>query len=403
MGKLTTKKLDSIVGKTQEKRYSLTDGDGLGARVSAKGVISWELRYRQPGEKQTRVELGSYPDITLKAARAKAMEYRAQVANGKDPRTELMLARKEVIKPVTVRDALEYWLTHYASEKRANADKHRAQFDRHVLPYIGDYPLKQTETRHWLEVFDRIRKKAPVAAGYIFQNCKQALRFCDVRQYATSYALVNLTVNDVGKKQNKRDRVLTDSELSELWNWLDTPATTLYYRNLIRLLLIFGARTQEVRLSEWKEWDLNSKVWTVPEGNSKSGERIFRPIPDRVIPWLADMKQASGKSPYILGDLKKPEAVSQTGRVVWKRLGHATPWTLHSMRHTLETKWSDMRIPPHIGRIITGHVMPGTMSIYNRSQFMPEKLEALNKWLDRLELLSGQHDNVVVIGGKAAG
>ncbi|WP_064601610.1 tyrosine-type recombinase/integrase [Photobacterium sp. J15] len=399
MSKLTTKQLDAILGKPQKKRYTLSDGNGLGARVSLKGKVSWELRYRQPGEKQSRVELGNYPDVTLKIARAKAMEYRAMVAMGKDPRTELKLARMESIRPVTVKDALDYWLKTYAYDNRANAHKHERQFEKHVYPYIGDLPLKDTETRHWLEVFDRIKKVAPVAAGYIFQNCKQALRYCDVRQYATSHALVNLTVNDVGKKQSQRDRVLTDRELAELWNWLDTDTTTMYYRTLIRLLFVFGARTQEVRLSRWKEWDLKARIWTVPKEHTKNRTEIQRPIPSRVIPWLEAIRRHTGNSEFLLGEIKNECAVSQTGRNIWKRLGHASPWTLHSARHTLETKWSDMRIAPHIGRTITGHVLPGTMSIYNRSQFLLEKLEALELWLDRLELLTGQNDNVVIIAG----
>ncbi|CAK8737744.1 hypothetical protein SODG_001473 [Sodalis praecaptivus] len=32
--------------------------------------------------------------------------------------------------------------------------------------------------------------------------------------------------------------------------------------------------------------------------------------------------------------------------------------------------------------------MPGVMGIYNRSQYLPEKLDALNRWMDRLEELA---------------
>ncbi|EOD3185561.1 integrase, partial [Citrobacter freundii] len=43
------------------------------------------------------------------------------------------------------------------------------------------------------------------------------------------------------------------------------------------------------------------------------------------------------------------------------------------------------------------HTLGGVMAVYNRSQYLPEKLDALNKWMDRLSLLSENHDNVVLI------
>jgi hypothetical protein len=49
-----------------------------------------------------------------------------------------------------------------------------------------------------------MKKKTPVAAGYVFQMCKQALKFCRVRRYAVSTALEDLTIPDVGKKQAKK-------------------------------------------------------------------------------------------------------------------------------------------------------------------------------------------------------
>ncbi|CCW31774.1 hypothetical protein XNC3_2740021 [Xenorhabdus nematophila F1] len=46
--------------------------------------------------------------------------------------------------------------------------------------------------------------------------------------------------------------------------------------------------------------------------------------------------------------------------------------------------------------------MPGIMSIYNKSQYLPEKLEALNKWCERLGVLAGNYEKVVLIDSKRA-
>lgn len=37
------------------------------------------------------------------------------------------------------------------------------------------------------------------------------------------------------------------------------------------------------------------------------------------------------------------------------------------------------------------------MAVYNRSHYSPEKLDALNKWMDRLDILACKSENVIVI------
>jgi len=315
-----------------------------------------------------------------------------------------MLKHEDRMKPVSLKDALEYWLVEYAQDKRSNAAKHRSQFERHIYPYIGDLPLDKTETRHWLDCFDRIRKgipgkqrPAPVAAGYVLQNAKQALRFCRVRHYATSRALDDLIVSDVGNKQRKKDRVLTDKELVDVWRFTDNTKLLPYYRNLLKLLIIFGARTQEVRLSKWDEWDFEVGCWTVPKANSKTSEKIVRPIPRSLYSWLMGLKVQTEDSGYLLGELKGAEAVSQSGRMLWKRLKHDEAWTLHDLRRTLATKLNDLGVMPHVVEQLLGHSLGGVMAIYNRSQYLPEKKQALNMWLERISLLSSPVENVALL------
>ncbi|OBT08044.1 hypothetical protein A9267_09975 [Shewanella sp. UCD-FRSSP16_17] len=234
---------------------------------------------------------------SIKQARAKRAQCREWLDNGEDPVIQLSLVKVKRKEAVTVKDALEYWLVEYATEHRKNVDKTKAQFERHLYPYIGKYPLEKTTKPQWLECFDRIkkgipneRKGAPVAAGQVLQGAKQALLFCRKREYATSYVIDDLTTTDVGKKQNKRDRVLNEVELQDVIDNVKTAAFKNYYSNLIWLLIVFGARSQEIRLSTWKEWDFEKGLWTVPKANSKTAELIIRPIPKSLYPWLKRLK-----------------------------------------------------------------------------------------------------------------
>ncbi|MCV5761499.1 integrase, partial [Escherichia coli] len=84
---------------------------------------------------------------------------------------------------------------------------------------------------------------------------KQALKFCRRRRYAISNVLDDMSVADVGKKPDISERVLSTKELGELLQALDKKIFSPYYIALIRLLIVFGCRTVELRLSEISEWD----------------------------------------------------------------------------------------------------------------------------------------------------
>ncbi|HID4134406.1 TPA: tyrosine-type recombinase/integrase [Pluralibacter gergoviae] len=397
--KLSDTALRKMNGRESPGDSFYADGDGLSIKVSKIGVLTWYFTFRTGGRETTsqRIRLGNYPDLSLKAAREKRDQCRAWLAEGKNPKHQLNITTQETLKPVTVREALDYWVREYASHKRANVEKHIEQLRKHIYPYIGDYPLSMCETRHWLECFTRVRNEAPVAAGYLLQMCKQALKFCRVHRYAVSNALNDLTIDDVGNKQNKRDREHTRHELADIWRASTGLKFKPYYAALLHLLVAFGCRTQELRLSTISEWDLQDWIWTVPKAHSKGGEKILRPVPDALRPYLAELIETNRDTGLLLGELKKPEAVSQWGRGIYKRLGHSEPWTLHDLRRTFSTTFNNMGIAPHVVEQLLGHTLGGVMAVYNRSQYLPEKLDALNKWMERLSLLSENHENVILM------
>lgn len=397
LNKLSDKKVKALYGKPVSKIEFVADGAGLSAKVSVAGGVSWVFTYRLDGKKLNRLTLGRYPDMSLKEARELRDKCRNWLALGKDPKLQLNIEVQSSLKPVTVRDALEYWVENYGKGNRVNIVRHVAQLEKHIYPYIGEMALSDCETRYWLNCFDRARQESPVATGYVFQMCKQALKFCRVRRYAVSSALDDLTIPDVGKKQNKRDRVLTDKELGELWKSLNENKHIPYYKFLLKILIIFGCRSHEARLSEWKEWDFDNWIWTVPKEHTKTNEKIIRPIPIYIRDFIKELYSVNKKTGYLLGELKKSEAVSQYGRNLWERFSHAEPWTLHDLRRTFATKLNDMGILPHIVEQLLGHALPGVMAIYNRSQYLPEKLDTLNKWCERLDLLAENNKNVVTL------
>lgn len=103
-------KLRSIYGKPYSGPAEITDSDGLGIRITPKGVISFQFRFRWEG-KQNRMGLGRYPALTLRDARNIVADLRESADKGIDPRT-LAGGNKSKSKP-TVKDCLDYWKENY--------------------------------------------------------------------------------------------------------------------------------------------------------------------------------------------------------------------------------------------------------------------------------------------------
>ncbi|MCA0937806.1 site-specific integrase [Vibrio alginolyticus] len=406
---LTDSKLKALNGKKHDKApIKIADRDGLTVYHRKTGKLSFVFRYRYDGKPQD-LTLGTYPVIGLSEARAEALKCRKLLADGYDPKLMRQLDKEKILKAVTVKDALEYWLDNYASKNRANHQKHRAQFDKHVFPHIGHLPLEQCETRHWVQVFDDItngtyHRAAPKASGYVLQNCKQALKFCRQRQFASSRALDDLEIGFVGEQQEKRSRFLTWPELMDVWEWSQNNKASWYYRNLIRLLICFGARTQEIRLSKISEWNLDEMIWTVPPEHNKTSKKdkkkgetgeIRRPIPVCLKEYIQQLINES-KNEYLLGELKRPEAVSAFCGAIWKKLEHQKPWTAHDLRRSFSTHLHEFDAPPHIIEALLAHSVGGVAGTYNRANYDNQKLSVLTLWLTKLNE-SEQHSNVRAI------
>ncbi|HDQ6768731.1 TPA: integrase arm-type DNA-binding domain-containing protein, partial [Escherichia coli O128:H2] len=281
--------LRKLSGSPTTKNTFFNDGGNLSVRHSTNGLLTWYFTYRAgTGRKVApeRLRLGNYPDLSLKAAREKASQCRAWLAEGKNPRHELNHTVQEALSPVTVKEALTYWLESYAKEKRTDYESLKSRINTHIISHIGAMPLEKCELRHWLTCFDQLAKRNPVSAGFLLQVCKQALKYCRKRRYAITNVLDDMVVGDVGKKAEISERILTNKELGELLRALDEKIYPPYYSALIRLLIVFGCRTTELRRSEVQEWDFKEMLWTVPKEHSKTKVAIFRPIPEAILPFV---------------------------------------------------------------------------------------------------------------------
>ena len=78
-----------LKAKPREKDFTLHDGDGLFLLVKTSGKKLWRFRYQRPvSGSRTNLSLGSYPALTLAAARQIRDQHLTTLAQGLDPQQQ---------------------------------------------------------------------------------------------------------------------------------------------------------------------------------------------------------------------------------------------------------------------------------------------------------------------------
>ena len=87
--------------KARPALAKFSDCDGLGVRVTPKGKIVFQLRYRYDG-KHKRADLGSYLALNLKAARSESQRLKAQLEQGHNPKIVRALEKQHIPRSLNV-------------------------------------------------------------------------------------------------------------------------------------------------------------------------------------------------------------------------------------------------------------------------------------------------------------
>jgi integrase len=336
----------------------ISDGNKLYLRVRATGGLTWILRRRkQDGGNR---KLGNWPAMTLAQARIAASKETGKVT-----------------ADLTLQALLDEWYADMVAKRYRRPKEVAAYFDRMEPALLATKlrDLDRVATRHSLKRY--ADERGPVAANRLMSILKTALTFARDVGYIEASPLDGMSKEIVGGAEVARARVLTDGEISALWN------TESQQQPLLRFLLLTGCRIGEAQQATWA--DIHGDKWHIPAERSKS----------RKAQWIALSRQAL----HLLGELKNDRELvfgmtTTTGVQSWlrrwcKREKIAPAFTPHDLRRTCATRMNDLGVMPHIVEKILGHSLQGVMAVYNRAEYAPERMAGAQLWADELDHLVG--------------
>ena len=159
---------------------------------------------------------------------------------------------------------------------------------------------------------------------------------------------------------------------------------SLQTKAVIKIIILTGVRTAEIRLATWDEFDFDHALWTIPPENTKGGIAVKIHLTAPVLLILRELKEASSTKYVMPGMiLNKPldeNALPRAIRRSHERIGIPT-WTAHDLRRTFATQLGEtLHIDPVVIEKCLGHKMPRIMATYNKNEMLPQRKDALEKW-----------------------
>ncbi|HKA76613.1 MAG TPA: integrase arm-type DNA-binding domain-containing protein [Pseudolabrys sp.] len=372
---------------------------GLALRVTEQGHRSWCYHYRSPRDrKRARVTIGTYPATSLAAARGKALEARGHVEAGQDPR--LVLAG-QAAAGMTVAALVDAYLADPEKAELRSKSEIERRLKKNVIPIIGEIKLAELRRRDLRNVTDAILKRGSrVEATRVFEDARAMVRWAVQNEYLDVNPLDGM---DKPAEATSSNRVLSDDEISTLWNGLPRALSrSTQCQWIVKLALVTTQRSGEVAGMVPAELDFKAREWRLPGSRVKNGHSHIVPLSDLAINIIKEATAETGEGPvFPCGKASlSSEAVARTilrANEITKerprgRFGIA-PWSMHDLRRTGLTGMARLGVPPIILASVANHrsvTRAGvTLGVYSQYDYAKEKRAALDLWAERLGAIIG--------------
>ena len=397
----------------REKRYTIPDGTlpGLGLRITPAGHRSFILRYRHGGGRNApeRFLLLGSPDkgMSLGEARRLAKGHLASIHHGGDPAR----AKRELRHIPTVAQVCDrYLLEGTGAKKPSTLATDRGRIDRHIKPLLGEKAVNEV-TSHDIERFMKAvaegKTKIDIKTGEHGRAIVTGGRGTATRTTGLLGGIFSFAVKAGLRPDNpvrgvkrfrdrKNERFLSVDELARLGEALASSKANAKALNIIRLLVLSGARKNEIASLKWHEVDFERSCLRLED--SKTGQAYSPWCPALEI--LSNTERTNNAfvfpaeigTGHFLGTPKVWEKIRKSANLGGVRL--------HDLRHSFAS--AALRggaILPVIAKLL-GHADLNTTSRYAHLTDDPVRLaaERTAKELDgamKSPQVRGSSDNIV--------
>lgn len=229
----------------------------------------------------------------------------------------------------------------YANITKRRPELDRLVFNKHIRPTRGHYRLSELTTQildDWISAHIRKNYKPGTVNKHInyLKRILNVARTWGILRKSKEELRVSIRIPLGDPKQ----RFLTPEEVLRLIRACEAENHP-YLGLFVNMLILTGARSSEARLAKWQEFDLVTRVWTVPISKNGRARRII--LNEAAVRLLDEIRARSvalgfgigaGDHLFMNPHLKKPY---QSFHLAWDRVRtrlNMREVRIHDLRHT---------------------------------------------------------------------
>lgn len=383
----------------QKKPYKMFDSGGLYLLITPNGGKWWRFKYRF-NNKEKLLSLGTYPDISLKAARDRRDQERKKLADKIDP----AINRKAVKAAWADNQANSFevvareWMGKQSAVwSLTNTNKIKRHLEVNVFPWLGERPIADILAPELLASLRRMETRGAIGTAHrVLQTCGQIFRYA----IATGRAMRDPASDLRGAlqplpKEKHRAAVTDPNAIGPLLRALDSYHGSTIVRCALRLAPLVFVRPGELRKAEWKEINFDKAEWNIPGERMKMKEPHLVPLARQSLEILKELQPMTGRSAYLFPSPRSNQRPMSDNAVLsaLRRMGigkdEMTGHGFRAMARTVLDEVLHVR-PDYIEHQLAHAVRDPNGRAYNRTAHLPERRKMMQDWADYLDGLRNQ-------------
>ena len=383
--------------KPKEKAYKLADEHGLYLLVTPNGSKLWKLKYRFAGIEK-KLSFGSFPEVSLAAARELRKDARAQLADTIDPgvlKNSIKRSKKLAEENSFEAIAREWHAKFTPKWTKGHAARILIRLEQDIFPWIGKRPLIEVTAPEILSALRRVENRGAIETAHrISQICGQVFRYAIATGRAERNPAADLKGALAPVAQKHHASITDPVEIGKLLRAMEDYRGIFVTKCALRLAPLFFVRPGELRHAEWSEFDLEKQEWRIPAEKMKMRAQHIVPLSSQAIAILQELRPYTGEGKYLFPSTRTSTRPMSENTVIaaLRRLGYDThEMTGHgfrSMASTLlnENGWNRDAIERQLAHAERNNIR----AAYNYAEYLPDRRNMMQWWADYLDQLKAE-------------
>ena len=367
---------------------------GLQLWIFPNGSKLWRFAYRFGG-KQKLLALGRYPDRTLLAARVEREKARVLLKEGRDPSH---IRRIALIVNAAGGDTFEIVAKEYVAklrrENRSEATLAKIEWLLDFArPVLGSLAVREIRPIEVLAVLRTVEARGRYDTARRLRStigavCRYAVATARAEADPTAALQGALTTPTVKPRAAITNPKAFGALLRAIDGFTGQPTT----QAALTLMALLFPRPGELRGAQWREFDFEQAVWTIPAARTKMRREHRVPLPPQAIAVLQQLHQITGDGTLAIPgvrSVRQPMSES-TLNAALRRLGYSKEEaTAHGFRATASTllnesgRWTADAIERQLAHVEANAVR----GAYARGEHWDERVKMMTWWANHLDQL----------------